>query len=308
MSAKIVVVGSYMHDLGLRVDRFPQPGETVMGRDRVVSAGGKGSNQAIQAARCGVPVAMVGATGNDAAGRTARQVWSAEGIDLTGCIERTEQPTGLAMILIAASGQNQIVIDPGANASLLPADVDTAEPLIAQADLVVAQLEVPDAAIIRAFRLARHHGVATLLNPAPARDLPDELWALTDYLVPNETEAAALAQTGEDSDIETMARLLLPRIAKAVIITAGERGAFAFGHDMAALHQPAPAVDVVDTTGAGDAFIGAFAAQWLQRRDLGDALRWGVAAGSLACGRRGVVPALAMGTAVAELVMTLPPA
>jgi ribokinase len=300
-TAQLVVVGGYNRDLGMAIDRFPEPGETRAGHDFLETHGGKGSNQAIQAARCGVAVAMVAAVGADGGGETAHALWRAEGIDASSVATHPGVPTGVAIILVDPSGQNQIVYDPGANDRLSATDVARAAPLIEAAALVAAQLETPIMATMNAFALARRHGAATLLNPAPAPAmLPDPLWAETDLLVANELEGATLAQMPVSSDPREIGARLLPRVARAVVITIGAGGAWLFEPGKPPLHRPALAVEAVDSTGAGDAFIGAFAARWLAARDLVAALDWGVAAGGLACTRRGVVPALATGAEIAR--------
>lgn len=297
---RLVVVGSYNRDLSLAIDRFPEPGETRAGSDFLESPGGKGSNQAIQAARCGAPVAMIAALGADAGGQAARALWAAEGIDVTGVVERAGRPTGVAMILVDRAAQNQIAFDLGANRSLDVADIDRAAGLFAGAALVVAQCETPLEPTIRAFETAARHGALTLLNPAPApAGLPEALWRALDVMVANELEAASLAGLAPDSDPRTVGAALLPRVRRALVITAGRAGAWLFEPGRAPIHRPALAVAAIDSTGAGDAFIGAFAARWLATRDFTQALAWGSAAGGLACTRRGVVPALARAAEIA---------
>ncbi|MBI3517137.1 MAG: ribokinase [Proteobacteria bacterium] len=301
LAPQVVVVGGYNRDLGIALDRFPAPGETLAGRDFLETAGGKGSNQAIQAARCGVAVALIAAVGADAGGAGARALWAAEGIDTTGVAEHAGVPTGVAIIMVDPNGQNQIVYDPGANARLSAADVERAGRLIAGAALVVSQLETPVAATVRAFELARAAGALTVLNPSPVPPtLPAALWAVTDLLVANELEATMLAGVAPDTDPRQVGTALLPRVGRAVVITIGAGGAWLFEPAKAPAHRPALAVTAIDSTGAGDAFLGAFAARWLAGRDLAAALDWGIAAGALACTRRGVVPALATGAEIAR--------
>jgi ribokinase len=298
---RLAVVGGYNRDLGLSVDRFPQPGETRAGRDFLESHGGKGSNQAVQAARCGVPVAIVAAVGADAGGAAGRALWRAEGIDAAAVVERADAATGVAIILVDPAGQNQIVYDPGANLRLAVADIERASGVVAGAALVAAQLETPVEPTVRAFEIARHAGAATLLNPAPAPPgLPDALWAATDILVANELEGATLAGLAIDADPRAIGARLLPRVRRAVVLTVGAAGAWLFEPARAPLHRPPLAVSAIDTTGAGDAFIGAFAARWLTGGEFAAALDWGVTAGGLACTRRGVVPALARGDEIAR--------
>ncbi|HZS85349.1 MAG TPA: PfkB family carbohydrate kinase [Stellaceae bacterium] len=300
---RIVVIGSYNRDIGMRVDRFPRPGETRMGDGYLESHGGKGSNQAVQAARCGAAVAIIAALGADAHGAAARALWRAEGIDAEAVATRAEAATGAALILVDAAGRNAITVAPGANATLSAEDVDRAAARIARAGLVLAQLETPPEATLRAFALARAAGAATLLNAAPAPPsgaLPEALWELTDFLVVNEIEGGALAGCGAGASPEDVAVALVARLGRAAILTLGRRGALMAARGAAPLARPALDVAAVDTTGAGDAFAGAFAARWAATRNAESALAWGVAAGSLACLRRGVVPALHRGEEIAR--------
>lgn len=301
----IVVVGSYMRDQVMRVDAFPRPGETRIGHGYFATHGGKGSNQAVQAARCGAAVAMIGAVGDDENGRGAMALWAAEGIDRSGGVVRSGLATGVAMILVEEGGENQIVIDPGANMSLSPADLDALEETIAGASLVVAQLETPVATVRRAFEIARSAGVTTLLNTAPAPAAPiGELVALTDILIANEGEAASLAGLPATTrfDRETGARMAESIGVRVLVVTAGADGAWLFARGADPLHRaPPPVAAIVDTTGAGDAFIGAFAARLVETHDLAAAMAWGVTAGSLACTRAGAVASLAAGEEVERL-------
>ena len=300
--SQVFVLASYMRDLGVRVDQFPRPGETRVGGDFLESHGGKGSNQAIQAARCGARVAIVAALGQDAPGERACELWRAEGLDTLGVVVRAGQTTGTALILVDDRGENQIVIAPGANTTMSTADVDTAGAALDAARVVVCQLETPLACTQHAFGRARAAGATTVLNCAPAPSaLPAALWALTDILIANEIEAAALSGCPPDTEPAQMAQVLLARVGRGVAITLGSQGALWCERGAAPLRQPAPGIDVVDTTGAGDAFVGAFAAAWARQADPGQALIQGVTAGSLACIRRGVVPALADAAAIARL-------
>jgi ribokinase len=284
-SAQIVVVGSYNRDVSFSVARLPAPGETCLSLGRLDSPGGKGSNQAIQAARCGAATAMIAAIGSDAAGDEALALWAANGIATQDVARLADHPTGMATILVDALAENVIVVDSGANAHLALAHVEAASALIGAARLVVAQLETPVAATVRAFELARAKGVSTLLNAAPAPEaIAPALLALTDLLVVNEGEGRVLS--GHDQAPQIGAALL-GRVGKAVVVTLGARGAVLFEPQRPPLEAAPPQVDVIDTTGAGDAFTGAFAARWATSGDLGSALAWGVAAGALACTRKG---------------------
>lgn len=282
--ARIVVIGSYNRDTVFTVPRLPQPGETLAATGMAQFHGGKGSNQAVAAARAGAAVAMIAAIGADAAGDGALALWAAEGIDTTAVTRLQNLPTGEAMILVDAAGENAIVILAGANAAL-PAEV-----ALPDAALVMAQLETPIAATLAAFRAARARGVATLLNAAPAMVVPDALLDVTDLLIVNETEAARLL--GRSGEPAVLAAALGRRHRRGVVLTAGASGAHWAAPDGTTVHAPTRAVTVVDSTGAGDAFIGAFAAALASGLDEATALRRGVAAGALACCRAGAVPSL----------------
>jgi ribokinase len=283
---RIVVIGSYNRDTVLRVPRFPKPGETLAAAGLARHHGGKGSNQAVAAARAGAVVAMVAAIGADAAGQGALDLWRIEGIDARHVARDPALPTGEALILVDDAGENEIVIIAGANAALAPPPMDA----FADAALVVAQLETPPATTLAAFAAARAAGAVTLLNAAPAQPLPDALLAATDLLVVNETEAARLA--GRDGAPQVLAGALAPRFRRGVVLTAGAAGAVRARPGAGPIHAPAPAVQVADSTGAGDAFIGAFAAALAEGLDDAAALRRGVVAGALACRVAGAVPAL----------------
>ncbi|MEO3471712.1 ribokinase [Roseomonas sp. CAU 1739] len=284
---RIVVIGSYNRDTVLRVARFPRPGETLAatGMDRF--HGGKGSNQAVAAARAGASVALVAAIGADAAGRDAMALWAGEGIDAAAVSTLDSLPTGEALILVDARGENEIVILAGANAAV-PEGLAVAA--VAGAALVVAQLETPVAVTEAAFRAARAQGIPTLLNAAPARELPDGLLALADILVVNETEAALLLS--RTAPPEALAAALAPRHPRGVVLTAGAAGAYWARRDGVVVHAPAILTEVVDSTGAGDAFIGAFATALAQGSAAEHAMRRGAVAGALACRRAGAVPSL----------------
>jgi ribokinase len=287
----LVVVGSYNQDVVLSVASLPAPGETCLALRRTDVPGGKGANQAIQAARCGARVAMVASIGCDTAGDEAMAVWARDGVDSVSVARIPGRATGMGLILLDRAGENSIVVDSGANAVLNESHVEAASALIASARLAIAQLETSKAATRRAFEIARTAGVRTLLNAAPAPDLPlDDLLALTDLLVVNEGEGEALSGT---ADVAGMGAELLARVGAAVIVTLGAEGAVLFRKDGPPIRRQTYPVQVVDTTGAGDAFIGAFAARYAETGDLAHALPWGLAAGALACTTLGATPSFA---------------
>lgn len=290
---RIVVVGSYNAGFTMEVPRIPVPGETVLGSEFEAGAGGKGSNQAIGAARLGADAAFVGRVGEDRYADEAIELWEREGVD-AGAVERTAGThTGAGIVVVDEDGENAIAVAPGANAELDAADVRDAAAEIERADVVLAQLEIEDEPVREAARIADESDVPFVLNPAPARELPEELIERADYLTPNETEARILDGRAPDADAdeEAVADALLDRGATAVLTTLGADGALLAtedGYD----RVPAPAVDPVDTTGAGDAFNAAFAVALGEGRDPVAAARFACRAGSAACTAFEVIPAL----------------
>ncbi|MFF5251648.1 ribokinase [Streptomyces leeuwenhoekii] len=277
----IVVLGSTNMDLVAYVEKAPQRGETVTGREFRTIPGGKGANQAIAAARAGGAVSVIGAVGNDAFGSRLRSCLETSGVD-TGHLRTTEGPSGTAHIVVDDEGGNAIVVVPGANGTvdhLLPGD----ESLIASAGSLLLQLEIPLAAVVAGARAARAHGVRTILTPAPARPLPPDLLDATDLLLPNEHEAAAL--TGL-TDPRQAATALLERVPE-VVVTLGAAGSLYAARGAEPLTVPAPRVTAVDSTGAGDTFAGALAVALGEGRPVREALEWAAAAASLSVQRPG---------------------
>jgi ribokinase len=262
----IALVGSINLDVVVGVERHPVPGETVVGGDRQELPGGKGANQAVAAARLGATVAFVGRVGDDDAGRRLREGLAAEGVDVTHVRVDPDAPTGMALIAVDGAGENTIVVSPGANARVGAADVEAARDVLAGAAVTLVQHEVPDDAVAAAIAGA---GGTVVLNPAPARPIA----APVDVLVPNRGELEALA--GRAGDPIALARSL--DAARAVVVTLGSEGA-AVIEGSRVERIPAPRVDAVDTTGAGDAFCGALAQALDAGADLVEAARWAVRA------------------------------
>jgi len=292
----VVVVGSVNVDQVARVQHHPAPGQTVAGTGPDLLAGGKGANQALAATRRGAATALVAAVGTDDAATTALAGLAAAGVDL-GRVSRREGPTGLAVITVDAAGENTIVVLPGANASLSPEDVDAAAGVLAGARVCVLQGEVPAATTAHAARTAAAAGTRVLLNLAPPLPLPAGVLALADPLVVNEHEArAVLGDAGPASSPAELAAALAGR-ARSAVVTLGGDGAVVASRELADLPEPvrvpAPAVEVLDTTGAGDAFAGALAAALAAGDDLVAAVRTAVRVGAAAVrtpGAQGALP------------------
>jgi ribokinase len=293
----ILVIGSLNMDLVARCDRLPGLGQTVFARDFFMAAGGKGANQAVAAARLGARVAMAGCVGGDQFGRDLVGALQRDGVE-SDAVRTVAAPTGSALITIDARGANTIVVIAGANAACDAALVDHALASTAEPGVLLLQHEVPEAANAHAIRQARAGGWFIVLNPAPARPVAPSLLGLIDIIVPNETEAAELAGSSEPREA---ARCLLSRGARAVLITLGAEGAL-YGDGDAMLHCPAVSVPAVDTTAAGDAYIGALAAALAEPRRMVDGLGFAAAAAALSVTRLGAQPSLGTRDEVAEFI------
>ncbi|HEY7310112.1 MAG TPA: ribokinase [Gemmataceae bacterium] len=302
MYPRVCVVGSANIDLTFRTVRLPKPGETLIGQAFHLGFGGKGANQAVMAARLGAQVSMVARVGSDVFGEQTVQNYRQYGIDTAHVLRDAERPTGVASIVVEDSAQNCILIVAGANAGLSPADVRAARGVIESAGVLLCQLEVPIESTLEAFRIARAAGVRTILNPAPAVALPDELLRLTDLCVPNETEAELLTgQRVETPDeVESAARVLLQRGPRAVLVTLGPRGVLLV-EEGTVEHIPSVRVPAVDASGAGDAFIGSLAVFLVEGRTLRDAARWANTAAALSVTRRGTQASFPTRTEVEDL-------
>lgn len=288
---KVVILGVFVADTAYRADRMPRMGETILGNSFALGPGGKGSNQAVACARIGADTHMISKLGRDDFGKLALDTWAAAGV--TPHVDQVaDSYTGAAYIFIEeSSGDNAIIIAPGAAALIGPADIEAQKDLIGGADVFVTQLEQPMPAALRALQIAREAGVTTILNPAPAAELPEGMLALCDYITPNETECEALTgiavETEEDAARATAA--LRDLGVRRPIITMGEQGAYLDGHGVV------PAVkagDVVETTGAGDAFNGGFAAAVAEGKSDLEAVRLGCATAGISVTRPGTAPAM----------------
>jgi len=257
---RISVVGSANIDLIFRTPRLPVPGETFAGRSLQQCMGGKGANQAVAAARLGAEVAFIARVGNDGFGIEAIEAYRAEGIDTSRIQQDADQPTGTAAILVDDEAENCIIVVAGANACLTPDDVQSASSVISKSDVLLCQLETPVDAATEAFRIARHHDVKTVLTPAPAESVTDELLSLCDVCLPNKTEISTIVgeKVESEQDAVRAAKLLLKRGVKQVALTMGRNGVLLVDAS-GSTQVPAKQVAAVDTTGAGDAFTGGLA-------------------------------------------------
>ncbi len=291
---EISVVGSYVVGLTIRADRFPVAGETLIGRDFDLGPGGKGSNQAVGATRLGARCHLLVRVGRDDFARTALSLYAQEGLMVDHVLQTEAANTGVAVITLNAAGENHIILDVGANALLTPADVDTMADAIAKSAVVMSVLEIPPETAARAMALGREKGALTILNPAPAVPLPESIFPQIDVLTPNETELRILLGMAPDAPGETlaMARVLQDKGVGNLVVTQGSKGALIVPHDGEPVQVPGVAVDVVDTTGAGDAFNAALATALAEGQSLADAADFAVRAGALCCTRLGVIPAL----------------
>lgn len=289
---KIAVLGVFMADVAFRAERLPVMGETLMGRSFALSAGGKGSNQAVASARMGAQVQMISRLGRDDFADMAHRLWDEAGVDY-GSVVQGEMPTGAAFIFINdASGDNAIIISPGAAGAITVADVEAAAPVIEGADVFLTQLEHPQIAAGRGLQLAAEAGVCTILNPAPATaELPRDVLGYCDYITPNETEAQMLTgmEVTCEADAARACDILHGFGVKTPLITLGARGVYLHGHGLV------PAVsagEVVETTGAGDAFNGAFAAALGEGCAVLGAVELGCVAAGLSVTRAGAAPSM----------------
>jgi ribokinase len=300
----VVVMGSYVADLAFRTEKLPAWGETHMGTQFKLGPGGKGSNQAVAAARAGANVSFISKLGHDAFGDLARETYREEGIDTTHLLE-TDSATGAAAIIIdAAKGENAIIVVPGACFELMPQEVEQARELIGEALIFVTQLELSLPTVEYGLKLAHSFGVPTILNPAPGCRLPDTIFQYCDYITPNESEAEILTgiRVASLADAELAADALLARGVRNVVITLEAQGALV---ENATTRRHVPAFfagEVVETTGAGDAFNGGFAVALAENKDIVQAARFGCAVAGISVTRPGTAPSMPSRKEVDDLV------
>lgn len=296
--SKILVVGSINMDLITVLERFPKVGETVLGTQFTTALGGKGCNQAVAAARLGASVSLIGAVGDDAHGREALHSLQQEGVNTAGVFIKPNIATGIASITVAA-GDNHIVVVSGANFALSAEDIAAHEAAFVAADVVLCQLEIPMDCVLKTAQLAQKHGAVMVLNPAPAQILSAQLLALVDVLTPNQTELTTVM--GWEVDIDDASMCAKRPEHLQLVVTRGAQGVSVYGL-AGKQHQAAFAVDVVDTTGAGDTFTAALASYWSQ--GLERALTHAQAAAALAVQSLGAQTAMPTAVAVAQFLQT----
>lgn len=302
---KVVILGVFVADTAYRAARMPKMGETIMGNSFALGPGGKGSNQAVACAKIGADTHMISKLGRDDFAKLALDTWAEAGV--TPHVEQVaDSYTGAAHIFIEdGTGDNAIIIAPGAAALIGAADVDAQADLIASADVFVTQLEQPMPAAVRALEIARAAGVTTILNPAPAAALPDGMLALCDYVTPNETECEALTGIAVNTpqDAAKACDALRALGVKTPIITMGEQGAYLDGHGLVPAVNAGP---LVETTGAGDAFNGGFASALSQGMSALEAARYGCATAGLSVTKAGTAPSMPDRETVDALMGSLP--
>jgi ribokinase len=287
-AARIVVVGSSNTDMVVRVPTLPRPGETVIGGSFFTARGGKGANQAVAAARAGGSVSLVACLGDDALGDETLAALAADGIAVDQVRRATDTRSGVALILVDERGENSIAVAPGANARLAPEQVAECADLLSPGDVLLVQLEIPIESVLAAARAASRAGARVILNPAPARELPQELLALVSVLTPNESEAARLAgvSAGGAQALDAAATALLRLGVGAVVVTLGAAGAYVATPERRETIDAFPA-EARDTTGAGDVFNGAMAVALAEGKGLADAVRFANAAAAISVTRDG---------------------
>jgi ribokinase len=298
---RVVVVGSSNTDLIVRADRLPMPGETVLGGDLTTAAGGKGANQAVAAARLGAHVTFVGRVGQDMFGQQTLEAFLRQGLDLQYLRQDPSAPSGVALIVVGPGGENIIAVAPGANRNLSPADVAAAQPAIAQARVMMLQLEIPIHTVLAAARAAREAGLIVILNPAPAEALPAPLYEAVDVLTPNEREAAQLTGLSPEQS-EAAAQELLARGVGTVIVTLGEVGVLVARRGETPRRAPGFHVQAVDSTAAGDAFNGGLATALARGDALDDAVHYAQAVAAISVTRPGAQPSLPSAEEVAQFL------
>ena len=290
---KICVIGSLNTDLVAVIDRFPKPGETITGREFGIYPGGKGANQAVALGRLGADVRMVGKLGDDLYGRKYMETLKNNGVDNSGIGIEPAASSGVALIEVESTGENRIIIIPGANGMVDCGFIDSKLELMLECDIFLLQLEIPVETVAYAIKILKNNGKTVILDPAPAAKLPDDIFPFLDYITPNETELEALTgiKIKNDTDIKAAAGYLLAKGVGTVIAKVGKRGAFIINnHEF--LYSPVFDVKVIDTTAAGDSFNAGFAYALAQGRNLTECAAFANAVASLSTTAKGAQDAM----------------
>ena len=290
--SNIIVVGSLNMDLVIQVPNIPRPGETILGNNFTTIPGGKGANQAVAAARLGASVTMVGQIGSDDYGEALIANLEKEGVNVENVFVDKNSATGIALIAVDSIGQNSIAVASGANFTLTKEMIRQAWKNIETVDVLVMPLETPSETIFEAAKQAKKKGAKVVLNPAPARELDDDLLSLVDVLVPNEHEIFQIVKNQDQDDLREASNLLHKKGVSTVIITLGGDGVTIMNKDQPEVHIAARKVDVVDTTAAGDSFVAALAIGIAEGKTLEDACRYANVVGALTVTKKGAQPSL----------------
>lgn len=292
---KVVVIGSSNTDMVVRSPKMPLPGETILGGEFDIIPGGKGANQAVAAARAGGEVTFISKVGSDDFGKQAVTGYAKDGIN-TECILIDENtPSGVAIIIVdSASGENSIVVAPGSNARLTPNNIQSFEDIITKADVLLVQLEIPVETVAEALRIAKLNNVKTILNPAPAQHLSDEILSMVDIITPNESETNILIglEPYDDNTTKNAARCLIEKVNESAIITLGSKGVYVLSKSGENEFVPTSKVNAIDTTAAGDTFNGYLAAEIASGKNLIEAITLANKAAAISVTKKGAQPSI----------------
>lgn len=294
---KVCVLGSMNMDLVLKVKDMPKIGETILSKSFQKIAGGKGANQAVAAKRCGSEVSMISKIGKDENGTELRNKLIDDNINVEYVFEDKKEPTGMALIMVNEGGNNSIIVNSGSNMTLNSSEIKSTENIIKDSDILISQFETPEEITLEAFKMAKNYDKITILNPAPAKKINDELLKYTDLIIPNETEAEVLTgvKVKNLDDAKKAGKVFLEKGVKFVIITLGENGAALIGEDFCDV-IPAYKVNAIDTTAAGDSFIGGLSSKLdinnVERKTLKEAINFGNKVSSIAVQRKGAQPSI----------------
>ncbi len=290
---KVTVIGSLNSDTTIHVDKFPLPGETIAAKSYDTALGGKGANQAAALAKAGLRVSMLGVTGQDQAGDRMIKELKSLGVSTEFVRQRKEEQTGQAFITVEASGNNHIIIIPGANDSFLIEYVMECKSELEETDAVLAQLEIPIDTVRMAFSFAGRKGIITVLNPAPAQNFTSDILEYTDILIPNECEIETISgrKITSDEDLAQACAWLEEQGVKIIIVTLGSRGCYLFHQGVGTFYAAYP-VKAVDTTAAGDSFIGSFLAKYLETKDLAASVDFAQRVAAITVSRRGAIQSI----------------